>query len=168
MSVPIPSYYVFPVRLFLQFFEARLTKQGEAVCRFLQICWRQNRVHLRNAPLADFFLPLSVTDYPLITDIPSHEHQTRSSQTDCGLTCWSNQIHCHDFCPTLPLVWKEGTIDLFLEQAMMEEHTHSLNNYQNCDIYSFIHEERGDERLHSLVTGSDTSVESSPWFRIKG
>ena len=42
----------------------------------------------------------------------------------------------------------------------MEEDTHSLNNYQNCDIYSFIHEERGDERLHSLVTGSDTSVGS--------
>ena len=33
----------------------------------------------------------------------------------------------------------------------MEENTHSLNNYQNCDIYSFIHEERGNERLHLLL-----------------
>ena len=43
----------------------------------------------------------------------------------------------------------------------MEENTHLLNNYQNCDIYSFIHEERGDERLRLLVTESDTSVGSS-------
>ena len=50
----------------------------------------------------------------------------------------------------------------------MEENTHSLDNYQNYDIYSFIHEERGDERLRLLVTESDTSVGSSPWLRIKG
>ena len=49
----------------------------------------------------------------------------------------------------------------------MEDNTHSLNNYQNCDIYSFIHEERGDELLRLLVTESDTSVGSSPWLRIK-
>ena len=75
---------------------------------------------------------------------------------------------CHDFCPTLPLKWKDGTIDPFIEQARMKENTHSLNNNQNYDIYSFIHEERWDERLRLLVTKSDTSVGSSPWLRIKG
>ena len=55
-----------------------------------------------------------------------------------------------------------------MEQARMEENTHSLNNFQNCDIYSFIHKERGDEWLRLLVTESDTSVGSSPWLRIKG
>ena len=45
----------------------------------------------------------------------------------------------------------EQSIDPFLEQARMEENTHSLNNNQNYDIYSFIHEERGDERLRLLV-----------------
>ena len=37
------------------------------------------------------------------------------------------------FFPTLPLKWKDGTIDPFLEQARMEENTHSLNNYQNSE-----------------------------------
>ena len=58
---------------------------------------------------------------------------------------------CHDFCPTLPLKGKDGTIHPFLEQARMEENTHLnthlLNNNQNCDIYSFIHEERGEETI---------------------
>ena len=64
------------------------------------------------------------------------------------MSCISEVI----FCPTFPLKWKDGTIVPFLEQARMEENTHSLSNYQNCDIYSFIHEERGDERLRLLVT----------------
>ena len=96
---------------------------------------------------------------------------------ELGLSvCWvirprrvnqTSQKVCHDFCPTLPLKWKDGTIDPFIEQARMKENTHSLNNNQNYDIYSFIHEERGDERLHLLVTKSDTSVRSSPGSELK-
>ena len=50
----------------------------------------------------------------------------------------------------------------------MKVNTHSLNNYQNCDINSFIHEERVDDRLRLLDTESDASVGSSPWLTIKG
>ena len=46
----------------------------------------------------------------------------------------------------------------------MKVNTHSLNNYQNCDINSFIHEERVDDRLRLLDTESDASVGSSPWL----